>query len=143
MAAESNDPILQVKHLTTSFRTDRGIVTAVDDMSFDLAPGETLGIVGESGCGKTVASKTIMRLLPEMTGILQRDGDLPCFERVVDVPRPVRTDLDRAGVAKPRQKAQLVRHECAVKFERALRAVGRDEPCLHLTADRPLGEQCP
>ena len=59
------DPILQVRHLTTSFKTDRGMLTAVDDVSFDLYPGETLGIVGESGCGKTVTSKSIMRLLPE------------------------------------------------------------------------------
>ncbi len=59
------EPILQVRHLTTSFKTDRGMLTAVDDVSFDLYPGETLGIVGESGCGKTVTSKSIMRLLPE------------------------------------------------------------------------------
>ncbi len=58
-------PILKVEHLSTSFRTDRGVVTAVDDVSFDLFKGETLGIVGESGCGKTVTSKSIMRLLPE------------------------------------------------------------------------------
>jgi ABC-type dipeptide/oligopeptide/nickel transport system ATPase component len=59
------EPILRVEHLSTSFRTDRGVVTAVDDVSFDLFKGETLGIVGESGCGKTVTSKSIMRLLPE------------------------------------------------------------------------------
>jgi peptide/nickel transport system ATP-binding protein len=68
--AEMLEPILQVRHLTTRFRTDRGIVTAVDDVSFDLYKGETLGIVGESGCGKTVTSKSIMRLLPERTTII-------------------------------------------------------------------------
>ena len=62
---DKREPILQVRHLTTSFKTDRGMLTAVDDVSFDLYPGETLGIVGESGCGKTVTSKSIMRLLPE------------------------------------------------------------------------------
>jgi peptide/nickel transport system ATP-binding protein len=63
----SPGPILSVRGLTTRFRTDRGVVTAVDGVSFDLHSGETLGIVGESGCGKTVTSKSIMRLLPERT----------------------------------------------------------------------------
>lgn len=56
-----------MRNLTTSFRSDQGTVTAVSDVSFDLYRGEALGLVGESGCGKSVTSKSVMRLLPEHT----------------------------------------------------------------------------
>jgi oligopeptide/dipeptide ABC transporter ATP-binding protein len=57
--------VLSVRDLSTSFRTDRGLVNAVSKVSFDLHRGESVGLVGESGCGKSVTSKSIMRLLPE------------------------------------------------------------------------------
>jgi oligopeptide/dipeptide ABC transporter ATP-binding protein len=59
--------LLSVRHLVTSFPTDRGPARAVDDVSFDLATGETLGLVGESGCGKTVTALSILRLLEDTT----------------------------------------------------------------------------
>lgn len=63
-----SDLLLEVNNLRTDFDTDEGIVTAVDDVSFTLTRGETLGIVGESGCGKSVTALSIMRLLPQPMG---------------------------------------------------------------------------
>ena len=60
--------LLQVRNLSTSFFTDHGIIKAVEDVSFDLDEGETLGIVGESGCGKSVSALSIMRLIPNPPG---------------------------------------------------------------------------
>ncbi|MFC0210886.1 ABC transporter ATP-binding protein [Paenibacillus chartarius] len=59
----SAEPLLDVRSLRTSFRTDQGEFVAVDDVSFRLNAGETLAIVGESGCGKSVTSLSIMGLL--------------------------------------------------------------------------------
>ena len=57
------DKILQVKNLKTYFHTEAGLVKAVNDVSFDVEKGKTLGIVGESGCGKSMTSLSIMRLI--------------------------------------------------------------------------------
>ena len=64
----SASPILQLNNLVTEFDTDEGRVRAVDGVSFSLNAGETLGIVGESGCGKSVTAQSIMRLLPQPMG---------------------------------------------------------------------------
>jgi oligopeptide/dipeptide ABC transporter ATP-binding protein len=66
--ADTNEKILEVKNLETSFRVEDGVVKAVDGVSFDVYKGKTLGIVGESGCGKSVTSLSIMRLIPSPPG---------------------------------------------------------------------------
>ncbi|HEU5393290.1 MAG TPA: ABC transporter ATP-binding protein [Candidatus Methylomirabilis sp.] len=64
----SNSDLLRVENLQTYFFTDAGIVRAVDGVSLRIAPGETLGVVGESGCGKTVTALSILRLVPDPPG---------------------------------------------------------------------------
>ncbi len=59
-----NPPLLEVIDLTTQFKTRRGMLTAVNRVSFSLEAGETLGVVGESGCGKSVTALSILQLLP-------------------------------------------------------------------------------
>jgi peptide/nickel transport system ATP-binding protein len=64
-------PLLRVQDLVTTFRTDRGVLRAVDVVSFDVAEGATLGIVGESGCGKSVTALSILRLIPYPQGVVE------------------------------------------------------------------------
>ncbi|MHC1762291.1 MAG: ABC transporter ATP-binding protein [Negativicutes bacterium] len=77
-----SQPVLQVNHLKIQFRTQHNTAVVVDDVSFVVREGETLGIVGESGCGKSVTALSILRLLPHAIGsiaggeILYKGGDL-------------------------------------------------------------------
>ena len=61
-------PLLDVRNLAVSFETERGRAAVLDGVSFQLNAGETLGLVGESGCGKSVTSLAITRLLPKPSG---------------------------------------------------------------------------
>ncbi|MGH7319337.1 MAG: ABC transporter ATP-binding protein [Candidatus Rokuibacteriota bacterium] len=81
-------PLLEVERLSRHFVVERtllgrarAVLHAVDDVSFAIAPGETLGLVGESGCGKTTVSRLILRLLPPTAGRIRFDGD-----DITDVP---------------------------------------------------------
>ena len=62
------DALLEVKELSVSFATDEGEVDALDAVNFDVKHGQTLGLVGESGCGKSVTALSVMRLLPRPIG---------------------------------------------------------------------------
>lgn len=68
--------VLEVSHLKTSFHSKSGVVTAVDDISFSLGKKETLGIVGESGCGKSVTSLSIMQLLPKKFSVIDSGSSI-------------------------------------------------------------------
>src|SRR5262249_3159032 len=64
----SMDPVISVRNLRMSFFTSDGEVRAIDGIDFDIAPGSTLGLVGESGCGKSATALSIMKLLPRHSG---------------------------------------------------------------------------
>ena len=66
-----NEVLLEVKNLKTYFHTDAGLVKSVDDISFQMEKGKTLGIVGESGCGKSITSLSIMRLIETPPGKIE------------------------------------------------------------------------
>ena len=66
--ARTGETVLEVKNLHTVFFTNSGLFRAVDDLSFTVRRGETLAIVGESGCGKSVSALSIMRLVPDPPG---------------------------------------------------------------------------
>ena len=65
LCMENAENLVEVRDLVVKFRTDEGIVSAVNSVSYDIPIGKTMGVVGESGCGKSVTSNAIMRILPE------------------------------------------------------------------------------
>ena len=65
------EAILDVRNLITAFDTEEGRIRAVEDVSFQVKKGQTLGIVGESGCGKSVTALSVMRLLPKPAGMIE------------------------------------------------------------------------
>ncbi len=91
-----NNLILQVQNLTTSFDTEAGRIRAIDNVSFNLKKEQVLGLVGESGCGKSVTALSIMRLLPKPVGAIESGRILFRGEDIVG--------LDAAGMHKIRGK---------------------------------------
>ena len=108
-------PLLEVKDLKTHFPVKRGIfqrtvdhVRAVDGVSFDLGVGETLGLVGESGCGKTTVGRTILRLIDATSGEVNFEGK-PVFQQSATDMRALRREMqiifqDPGGSLNPRMR---------------------------------------
>src|SRR3954469_10153233 len=66
--AKSSEPLLEVSNLNVAFETRRGDVRPVRDVAFTIYPGQTVALVGESGCGKSVTAMTVLRLIPSPPG---------------------------------------------------------------------------
>ncbi len=71
MEEQANQNLLEVKDLKVIYKTDEAVVRAVNGISFSIAPGETMGLVGETGAGKSTTALSIMQLLPERTGRIE------------------------------------------------------------------------
>ena len=91
----SDTPKIQIKNLKKYFKTPSGLLHAVDDVSFSIEKGHTLGVVGESGCGKTTLGRTVLRLIEPTSGQIFFDGE--------DI-----TKYNKAAMKKLRQKMQLI-----------------------------------
>ena len=92
LLADADGTVLSVRHLQVEYRTPGGVVQAVSDVSFDVRPGETLGLVGESGCGKSTTGKAVLRLEKIASGeVVYRGEDLASAGR--KVLRPLRRKL--------------------------------------------------
>ncbi|MFM1889811.1 MAG: Oligopeptide transport ATP-binding protein OppF, partial [Planctomycetota bacterium] len=115
----SGEPLLQVVDLKTHFPIRRGFlqrvvghVKAVDGVSFRLAKGETLGLVGESGCGKTTVGRTLLRLIPATSGRVIYKGE-SVFDQPAAEMRRLRREMqiifqDPAGSLNPRMRVASI-----------------------------------
>src|SRR5437762_1076603 len=71
MNSASNHPLVRVRELVKHFPTDQGVLRAVDSVTFEIQRGETLGLVGESGCGKSTTGRCILRLIEPTKGVIE------------------------------------------------------------------------
>ncbi|MFG1260604.1 oligopeptide/dipeptide ABC transporter ATP-binding protein [Xanthobacter flavus] len=112
MSAPVETPALEVRDLVVSYRTGRGPLSAVDGVSFAIRPGETLGLVGESGCGKSSLAKAIVQLVEPTSGALKVEGHditgLTARARRALRPKVQMVFQDPMGALDPRQRAGTI-----------------------------------
>ena len=90
---EAPPPLLRVRDLVTTFRTDQGEMRAVDGVSFDVPEGATIGLVGESGCGKSVTALSILRLIPSPPGRIDGGAIELRGKNLLDLPERAMRDV--------------------------------------------------
>ena len=112
---EGNRKLLEIKNLRTYFHTDDGIVRAVNGVSFEIGKNQTLGIVGESGCGKSVTASTILRLIPSPPGKIE-EGSIELFRE--------HETVDLAKIPPKGRKIREIRgKEIAMIFQEPMRTL--------------------
>jgi peptide/nickel transport system ATP-binding protein/oligopeptide transport system ATP-binding protein len=89
----SNQPLLDIRNLSTHFHTQDGIVKAVDGVSYNVNRGETIALVGESGCGKTVSALSILRLIPDPPGKITAGEIMFDGTNLLTIPMEQMTDI--------------------------------------------------
>jgi len=99
--AKEKDYVLQVKHLQTKFKVGKKIVNSVNDASFNIERGTTLGVVGESGCGKSVTATSIMQLLPKYGNITNGE--------IIFSPNDGRAPMDLAKLKRTSKEIRALR----------------------------------
>ncbi len=120
------DPLLKIENLKTYFHTDDGIVRAVDGVSLEIGHEQTLGVVGESGCGKSIMAFSVMRLIPTPPGKIE-DGEILFYRKNKKTPVDL-VDLNPKGA-----KIRSIRgNEIAMIFQ---------EPMTSLSPVHTIGNQ--
>jgi oligopeptide/dipeptide ABC transporter ATP-binding protein len=132
----AGEPLLSVRDLKVRFKTDDGVVKAVDGVSYDIYPNEVLGIVGESGSGKSVSSLAVMGLLPksaEVTGeIVFRGQDL------LRMPEDDRRKLRGGRLAMVFQDALAALNPVFTVGDQICEAIGAHQPPMSKSAKRKM-----
>ena len=114
--ADNTAPLLTVRNLKTYFPQDEGTVKAVDGVSFDLYPGRTLGIVGESGCGKSITARSILRIVDRPGRIIE--GQILFRQQKVATASHTETVVDLAQLAPYGEDMRAIRGaEIALIFQ--------------------------
>ena len=137
-------PYVEVKDLVTQFFTSRGIVKALDRVSFSVYPGEIYGLVGESGCGKSVTSTSVMDLIPDPPGrVVSGEIFIDNFNILSDIKTLARIKIkSETDVRIKRNKRALKRHNNVLSHIRGDKiSMIFQEPFLALNPTMTIGEQ--